>query len=144
MLISCVGMLVYFFLFCGYFRVSKYALIGALRAGSQRVSYELVFFVLLIGCSLFSKRLLFLKSSFPISLFPLFLLFSLVVLVEVGRAPFDFPEAERELVRGYNVEYASTSFVLLFLGEYGFVLFYSALLSSIIFGQVLFSFFFLI
>ena len=61
-----------------------------------------------------------------------------MILAELGRAPFDFAEGESELVSGYNVEFGSVAFVLLFLGEYGSLLFFSVLSSVIFFNFSLF------
>jgi len=66
----------------------------------------------------------------------------IIIIAELNRAPFDFSEGESELVRGYNVEFASVAFVLLFLSEYGSLIFFSVLSSVIFFNfSIFFSFF---
>jgi NADH:ubiquinone oxidoreductase subunit H len=65
--------------------------------------------------------------------FLLFTIFIICVLVELGRTPFDYMESESELVSGFNTEYSSVSFVLLFLKEYGSLLFFSFLISTVFF-----------
>jgi NADH-quinone oxidoreductase subunit H len=67
-------------------------------------------------------------------LFPVFVIFFISVLAETNRAPFDLPEAEAEIVAGYNVEYASMSFAMFFLAEYSNMLWLSVLISLLFLG----------
>ena len=130
---------VYGILFAGWSSNSKYPYLGALRSAAQMISYEisLGFTTLsVIICSgtfnLSSMIITQEKIWFLIPLFPMFLIFYISMLAETNRHPFDLPEAEAELVSGYNVEYSSMTFALFFLGEYANMLIMSA------FGAILF------
>lgn len=130
---------VYGILFAGWSSNSKYPYLGALRSAAQMISYEisLGFTTLnVVVCSgTFNLSQIILtqeKTWFLIPLFPMFLIFYISMLAETNRHPFDLPEAEAELVSGYNVEYSSMTFALFFLGEYANMLIMSA------FGAVLF------
>lgn len=130
---------VYGILFAGWSSNSKYPYLGALRSAAQMISYEisLGFTTLsVIICSgTFNLNGIVLtqeKIWFLIPLFPMFLIFYISMLAETNRHPFDLPEAEAELVSGYNVEYSSMTFALFFLGEYANMLIMSA------FGAILF------
>ena len=129
----------------GWARNSKYAFLGAVRGGAQRVSFEiaLLFFVIVPCIFIGSYNVFdFYANKFPL-IIPLFLLFCCwipLILAESNRAPFDFAEGERELVRGFNVEYSGIPFSLLFLGEYGLILAY-CWLRGILFGGYLVSMF---
>lgn len=130
---------VYGIIFSGWSSNSKYSFLGGLRSAAQMISYEICIGFILVAVILFS-------GSFHlghivqaqeaiwncITLFPLWLIFLVASLAETNRAPFDLPEAEAELVAGYNVEYSSMTFALFFLGEYGNIIFMSCL-SSIFF-----------
>lgn len=85
---------------------------------------------------LFSRNNLFIVPHFVS-----FILFFISVLAETNRAPFDLPEAEAELVSGYNVEYSGMSFALFFLAEYANIVFVSILTVLLFFGAGLFLFF---
>ena len=105
------------------------------------VSYEVSIGLIIISVLLCVGSLNFIdivnaqKSVwFFIPLFPAFLMFFISALAETNRPPFDLPEAEAELVSGYNVEYSSMTFALFFLGEYSNIILMSSLTSILFFG----------
>jgi len=109
----------------GWSSNSKYAFLGGLRSAAQMVSYEvsigfvLVAVLLCVGSLNLTEVVLAQKAVwFAIPLFPMFIMFFISALAETNRHPFDLPEAEAELVAGYNVEYSAIGFALFFLGEY--------------------------
>lgn len=137
-----VGFSVYTTLVRSVVRKSKYGIIGAIRARRQRVSYEIAFSLYLL-CVVIHNSMFFFYSYFSLSFFFfLYVPFLLMILAELNRAPFDFAEGERELVRGYNVEFSSVAFVLLFLREYGSLIFFSTLRSVLFFNFRFFMVFF--
>lgn len=146
MFIFCVSSLgVYGIIISGWASNSKYALLGALRSAAQMVSYEVSIGLILIAALLCagSLNLTVVVASqrfvwFCIPLFPMFFMFLVSILAETNRAPFDLPEAEAELVSGYNVEYSAMGFALFFLGEYGNMIMMSALTSLFFLGGWLF------
>jgi NADH-ubiquinone oxidoreductase chain 1 len=122
-LIVILGRRIYTALLTGIGSQSKFAYIGSIRISSQAISYE-------ICLSIFLFRLLLFRKRFRISVFSLFCFFNFIIwflfiLSETNRAPFDFAEGERELIRGFNIEIGRVGFVLLFLGEYGIILAFS-------------------
>ena len=130
---------VYGIILAGWASNSKYAYLGGLRSASQMISYEIsIGFVLLTiavcaGSLNLSKVVLAQQEVwFLIPLLPLFIMFYISMLAETNRHPFDLPEAEAELVSGYNVEYSAMTFALFFLGEYANMLMMSSL-SAILF-----------
>lgn len=130
---------VYGILLAGWSSNSKYAYLGALRSAAQMISYEIsIGFIILttVLCSgsfnLSSIVLAQSKTYFLIPLFPMFILFYISMLAETNRHPFDLPEAEAELVSGYNVEYSAMTFALFFLAEYSNMLLMSSF-SAILF-----------
>tara|TARA_B100000787_G_scaffold168169_1_gene156405 strand:- start:40 stop:1032 length:993 start_codon:yes stop_codon:yes gene_type:complete len=132
---------VYGIITSGWASNSKYAFLGALRSAAQMVSYEvsiglIIISVLLCAGSLNLTKIIIAQESiwYIIPLFPVFLLFFISALAETNRAPFDLPEAEAELVAGYNVEYSAMGFALFFLGEYANILMMCALCSILFFG----------
>jgi NADH:ubiquinone oxidoreductase subunit H len=125
-LICLIGVSVYFIIIRSLVSKSKFSYIGGLRSSSQSVSFEIVFSLYLL-CFIFHFSSLELSYGFVLFFFFLFFCFILIVLAEVNRAPFDFSEGESELVSGFNTEFSSVTFILLFLGEYGFILFFSSL-----------------
>ena len=109
----------------GWSSNSKYAFLGALRSAAQMISYEvsmgitIVSVILLTGSLNLNDIVVAQKNLwFCIPLLPMFIIFFICALAETNRHPFDLPEAEAELVSGYNVEYSAMSFALFFLAEY--------------------------
>ena len=130
---------VYGILLAGWSSNSKYSYLGALRSAAQMISYEIsIGFIILttILCAgSFNLSTIVLSQTkiyYIIPLFPMFILFYISMLAETNRHPFDLPEAEAELVSGYNVEYSAMTFALFFLAEYSNMLLMSTL-SSILF-----------
>jgi NADH-quinone oxidoreductase subunit H len=137
--ISSLG--VYGIIMSGWSSNSKYAFLGALRSTAQMVSYEISigmtfgFFALLVGSLNLQVIIESQQNCWNIvSFLPLFLVFFICGLAETNRHPFDLPEAESELVSGYNVEYSSMSFALFSLGEYSNMLLMSSLTTILFFG----------
>ena len=130
--ISSMG--VYGILMAGWASNSKYAFLGALRSAAQMVSYEvsmgfMIITVLLLAGSLNLSDIVMAQKElwFIVPLFPMAVIFFVSTLAETNRHPFDLPEAEAELVAGYNVEYSSMTFALFFLGEYANMILMSAM-----------------
>jgi NADH-quinone oxidoreductase subunit H len=116
---------VYGIITAGWSSNSKYAFLGALRSAAQMISYEvslglIIISVLVCAGSLNLTNIVLSQNKvwYIYPLFPLFIMFFISGLAETNRAPFDLPEAEAELVSGYNTEYAAMGFALFFLGEY--------------------------
>ncbi|MGY9020239.1 MAG: NADH-quinone oxidoreductase subunit NuoH [Alphaproteobacteria bacterium] len=130
--ISSLG--VYGIIMAGWASNSIYPFLGALRSAAQMVSYEVsigfvIITVLLCVGSLNLNDVVEAQRGlwFCIPLLPMFVIFFISGLAETNRAPFDLPEAEAELVSGYNVEYSSMTFALFFLGEYANMILMSAM-----------------
>ncbi len=135
--ISSLG--VYGIIMAGWSSNSRYAFLGALRSAAQMISYEVSIGLIIISVLLTSKSLNLTEIVmaqkdywYVIPHFPMFIIFFISTLAETNRAPFDLPEAESELVAGYNVEYSSMTFGLFFLGEYGNMILMSSM-STILF-----------
>nr|ACZ98993.1 NADH dehydrogenase subunit 1 [Sceloporus malachiticus] len=116
---------VYTILWSGWASNSKYALIGALRAVAQTISYEVTLGIILLSVVIlaggFSLKIVLLAQENTWMIFtswPLMMMWYVSTLAETNRAPFDLTEGESELVSGFNVEYAGGPFALFFLAEY--------------------------
>ena len=124
LVVSSLG--VYGILISGWASNSKYAFLGSLRSLAQMISYEIILGLLILPPLLFSGSLNLItmvwrqwcSTWYILPLWPLGIIFFICILAETNRAPFDLPEAEAEIVAGYNLEYASIIFALFFLGEY--------------------------
>jgi NADH-quinone oxidoreductase subunit H len=138
-LLAISSLSVYGIVMAGWSSNSKYPFLGSLRSAAQMISYEVsIGFIIVNICvcvgsfNLSDIVLAQEKVWFIVPLFPMFILFYISMLAETNRHPFDLPEAEAELVSGYNVEYSAMTFALFFLGEYANMLLMSAF-SSILF-----------
>nr|AMP43728.1 NADH dehydrogenase subunit 1 [Dolichopus bigeniculatus] len=147
--LSCTSLGVYTVMVAGWSSNSNYALLGGLRAVAQTISYEvslaliMLSFVILIGGYNLLDFYYYQKNIwFLFLLLPLALVWFASCLAETNRTPFDFAEGESELVSGFNVEYSSGGFALIFLAEYASILFMSMLFSMIFLGGDIFSFMF--
>ena len=132
---------VYGLLMAGWSSNSKYPFLGALRSASQMISYEVsIGFIIINVCMCagsFNLTEIVLSQEgcwYILPLFPMFIIFCVSMLAETNRHPFDLPEAEAELVSGYNVEYSGMTFALFFLGEYANMLLMSMFVTILFLG----------
>ena len=137
--ISSLG--VYGIIMGGWASNSKYPFLGAIRSAAQMVSYEvsigiIIINVLLCVGSLNLKDIVLAQTQvwFVLPLFPMFVIFFISALAETNRPPFDLPEAEAELVAGYQTEYSGMMYAMFWLGEYANVLLMCALGSILFLG----------
>lgn len=144
--ISSLG--VYGIIIAGWSSNSKYAFLGALRSAAQIVSYEVsigftILSVLIAAGSLNCTDIVLSQKAiwYIVPILPISIIFFISTLAETNRHPFDLPEAEAELVSGYNVEYSAIGFALFFLGEYGNIILISCLNVMLFMGGWLFPFF---
>ena len=132
---------VYGIIISGWASNSKYAFLGAIRSSAQMISYEVSIGLIIISVALcagslnLSEIVLSQKNHWYVwPMFPMFILFFISALAETNRHPFDLPEAESELVAGYNVEYSSMPFSMFFLGEYANMILISAFAAILFLG----------
>ena len=144
---------IYGIIMSGWSSNSKYAFLGSLRSTAQMISYEVaigfIITTVLLCVGSFNLQYIIEQQKyqwFVVTFFPLFLMFFVSGLAETNRHPFDLPEAEAELVSGYNVEYSAMSFALFSLGEYTNMLLMSSFTTILFFGgwQSPLNFFFII
>lgn len=137
---------VYGIIIAGWASNSKYAFLGAIRSAAQMISYEVSMGLCIVTVLLYSGSLNLVdiverQRDMPwdvkLLMSPMALIFFISVLAETNRHPFDLPEAEAELVAGYNVEYSSMSFALFFLGEYANMILVSAMTATLFLGGYL-------
>ena len=132
---------VYGIIMGGWASNSKYPFLGAIRSAAQMVSYEvsigiIIINVLLCVGSLNLKDIVIAQKDlwYVVPLFPMFVIFFISALAETNRPPFDLPEAEAELVSGYQTEYSGMMYALFWLGEYANILLMCALGSILFLG----------
>nr|QPT74097.1 NADH dehydrogenase subunit 1 [Pharnaciini sp. NS-2020] len=149
--LCCASLNVYTIMIAGWSSNSNYALLGGLRSVAQTISYEVSLFLILLSFIVLSGSYYLIDFYYFqffcwyfVIFFPLCLCLFSSFLADTNRTPFDFAEGESELVSGFNVEYSSGGFILIFLGEYSMILFMSLLSCILFFGCDLFSLFFYI
>nr|AFY15550.1 NADH dehydrogenase subunit 1 [Equus caballus]AFY15576.1 NADH dehydrogenase subunit 1 [Equus caballus]AFY15602.1 NADH dehydrogenase subunit 1 [Equus caballus] len=132
---------VYSILWSGWASNSKYALIGALRAVAQTISYEVTLAIILLSVLLmsgsFTLSTLIITQEYLWLIFPswpLAMMWFISTLAETNRAPFDLTEGESELVSGFNVEYAAGPFALFFLAEYANIIMMNIFTTTLFLG----------
>ena len=134
---------VYGIIIAGWSSNSNYAFLGAIRSAAQMISYEVsiglvIITVLLTVGSLNLTDIVVKQQNLPwyiqLLMLPMAVIFFISILAETNRLPFDLPEAEAELVAGYNVEYSSMPFALFFLGEYANMILTSAMMTVLFLG----------
>jgi len=132
---------VYALIMSGWSSNSKYAFSGSLRSAAQLISYEIVMVITLLPVFLQASSLNLIsiveKQAYCFNVvifFPCFVLCFITLLAETNRVPFDSPEAESELVSGYNVEYSAVGFVFFFLAEYANIIMASCFMICMFFG----------
>nr|AMW67800.1 NADH dehydrogenase subunit 1 [Chasmoptera huttii] len=145
--LCCTSMGVYTVMIAGWSSNSNYALLGGLRAVAQTISYEVSMALLLLSLVVMVGGYNLMDFEFYQSMLWFLFLFSPIslawvtsMLAETNRTPFDFAEGESELVSGFNVEYSSGGFALIFMSEYASILFMSMLFSVMFLGSGLLSF----
>lgn len=154
--VSSIG--VYGIILGGWSSNSKYGFIGSIRSTAQMISYEVSIGFVIVSVIMYNGGGMNLSEIVMrqerywniLTLLPLGIIFVISIIAETNRHPFDLPEAESELVSGYNVEYSGGGFALFFLGEYGSMIMMSGMMSvmflggwsnssSVLFGVLVFS-----
>lgn len=131
----------YIVILIGWSSNSVYSIMGAVRALAQTISYEVRFIIIILVLIILRERYRindFIKWQiriwYMIMLMPLFIVFFISILAELNRSPIDFIEGESELVSGFNIEYFRGGFALIFIAEYGMIIFFRYLLILIFTG----------
>nr|YP_009538155.1 NADH dehydrogenase subunit 1 [Athyma libnites]AYN60937.1 NADH dehydrogenase subunit 1 [Athyma libnites] len=139
--LCCTSIGVYTLLIAGWSSNSNYSLLGGLRAVAQTISYEVSLSLILMSSIILIMDFNMIKFSeyqylvwLMMMMMPLSMCFLSSLMAETNRTPFDFAEGESELVSGFNIEYSSGGFALIFLAEYSSILFMSLLFVIIYMG----------
>nr|UEK75813.1 NADH dehydrogenase subunit 1 [Quasithosea sythoffi] len=145
----CTSMGVYLVMISGWSSNSNYSMLGGLRAVAQTISYEVSLALIMMSSIIFIMDFNLMKFSeyqnfswFLMIMIPLALIWFSSSLAETNRTPFDFAEGESELVSGFNIEYSSGGFALIFLAEYSSIMFMSMLFVLLYMGGYSLSIFF--
>nr|AIW06397.1 NADH dehydrogenase subunit 1 [Ichneumonidae sp. MT-2014] len=140
-LIFCLSLSSYGLMLSGWSSNSMYSMLGSIRSLAQAISYEvnlsLIMIIMIIMIENMSMKFFYLIQKYMWMMFfmwPMMIMMFMCLLAELNRTPFDFSEGESELVSGFNIEYMSSMFVLIFLSEYSSILFVSYLLTLMFTG----------
>nr|QCI56355.1 NADH dehydrogenase subunit 1 [Lasioderma serricorne]QYH50926.1 NADH dehydrogenase subunit 1 [Lasioderma serricorne] len=147
--LACSSVMVYSIMISGWASNSNYSMLGGMRAVAQSISYEvslvliLISFLIMISSFNLFQFMIYQSYMWFIFMFlPLSIMWIVSCLAETNRTPFDFAEGESELVSGFNIEYSSGGFALIFMAEYSSIIFMSFLCSMMFIGGDLLSFMF--
>nr|AUR43717.1 NADH dehydrogenase subunit 1 [Lasioderma serricorne] len=147
--LACSSVMVYSIMISGWASNSNYSMLGGMRAVAQSISYEvslvliLISFLIMISSFNLFQFMIYQSYMWFIFMFlPLSIMWIVSCLAETNRTPFDFAEGESELVSGFNIEYSSGGFALIFMAEYSSIIFMSFLCSMMFMGGDLLSFMF--
>lgn len=121
----------YIIIFIGWSANSIYSILGSIRSVSQMLSYEVRFILIILILIIIRERYSFMDFYkfqiyvwYLLRVYPLFVIYFISILAELNRRPIDFIEGESELVSGFNIEYFRGGFTLIFLAEYGIIIFF--------------------
>nr|WEY05594.1 NADH dehydrogenase subunit 1 [Lepisiota frauenfeldi] len=133
----------YLMIYMGWSANSVYSMLGSMRSVAQMLSYEVSFILIILVLMIMSESYSFVDFLnfqvnfwYMIMFYPLFIFYFISILAELNRSPLDFVEGESELVSGFNIEFFSGGFTLIFLAEYGMIIFFSVF-SVIMFTNLL-------
>lgn len=136
----------YTILFRGWASNSKYSLIGAYRGFAQVISYEVRIALILVSLCLVAERyniknFIIIQRKFPLifGFFFIFIVWIFTILAEINRVPFDLSERESELVSGFNIEYGSWLFAIIFISEYGIIIIIRYITNYLFIGNIAFA-----
>nr|DBA43792.1 TPA_asm: ND1 [Bombus opulentus] len=146
-----LSLMVYPIMLIGWVSFCNYSILGSLRTISQMISFEILLFLMFFMLMMMIEsycinkfNYLQMNIKFSILLYPLYLIFLISLLIDLNRIPFDLIESESELVSGFNIEYFSSMFVLIFLSEYMNIMFMSMLLTIMFYGFMNWSIYFIL
>nr|YP_009706301.1 NADH dehydrogenase subunit 1 [Semnoderes armiger]AYF57116.1 NADH dehydrogenase subunit 1 [Semnoderes armiger] len=137
-----VALGVYPLIFCGWSSNSKFSILGCLRAVAQSISYEVCLITMVMSLYLVVESYSFSMMVYDqyylynfFFLYGLSMMLLMILVAELGRTPFDFIEGESELVSGFNIEFGSGLFAMVFMSEYGMIIFMSFFFMYGFFGE---------
>nr|UZT67567.1 NADH dehydrogenase subunit 1 [Oberthuerella sharkeyi] len=149
MFLCLLSMGVYMMMINGWSSNSMYSMLGCIRSVAQTISYEVSLILIIISNLLLIENFMMIKLfsfqyylNFFVYLYPIMIMFFISLIAELNRTPFDLSEGESELVSGFNTEYMSSMFTLIFMSEYGMIMLMSYLFIMFYFSSMLNSYIF--